>query len=154
MTFEFRSASRSDAGAISKLAIDTCEKFIFPDSSPDGRSNLENLYSQENLKSLMQAGHRFLISRLGDELVGAVAMNSEDRRIFLMFVAELFQRQGLGKMLITQLLASEIEQKIVTLNSSLFAREFYRDLGFTVCGPVKRNQGIDYQPMKLSRGVL
>jgi len=150
MAFEFRSALKTDAGAISELALALCEKFIFPGISSDGRKRLEILYSQMNLENLIETGNPFFTARFADELVGAAAMKKENRHIFLMFVAEHFQRRNLGSTLVMKLLSIQHEQPAVTLNSSLFATEFYKSLGFNPSGPVERKHGVVFLPMRFS----
>jgi len=147
MQFQFSAAETSDANTISELVLTSCEKYIFPDTSSEGRETLRNLYCQQNLRKLIRERNRFLIARHQGELAGAVAMREEDQHVFLLFVAGQFRHLGLGKKLMDQLVSTIQGEKRISLNSSLYARAFYERLGLTATGPVENKKGVAFIPM-------
>jgi N-acetylglutamate synthase-like GNAT family acetyltransferase len=147
MQFQFSAANTSDANAISDLVLTSCEKYIFPDTSSEGRKTLRDLYCLSNLSKLIRERNRFLMAHHDGELAGAVAMREEDKHVFLLFVADQFRHEGLGKKLMEHLVSTMQGEKRITLNSSLYARAFYERLGLTTTGPVENRKGLAFIPM-------
>ena len=147
MRFQFSAAKTSDANAISELVLISCEKYIFPDTSNKGCETLRNLYCQTNLSKLIGELDRFLMAHHKGELAGAIAMREQDNHVFLLFIADQFRHEGLGKKLMEQLASTIPGTKRISLNSSLYARAFYERLGLTATGPVKSKNGVAFIPM-------
>lgn len=143
-------AEASDAAAISSLAIETCERFIFQNTSEEGRETLRQLYRSSNVKQRIRANDRFVLLFIGEALVGAAAMRSDDNHVYLFFVAGHLHGQGLGRKLMDALVADLGETGYVTLNSSTYAIDFYKHLGFEATGPVSSAKGVEFLPMKLT----
>lgn len=81
-----------------------------------------------------------------EELCGVIA-TKEKSHIALFFVKEKYQRQGIGRKLynkVEQLSSSEC----LTVNSSPYAHEIYKHLGFTDVDIQQTVNGIKFYPMK------
>ena len=83
----------------------------------------------------------------GDSLIGIIATRDNGSHIALFFVDGKYHGQGFGKSLWTALLADNFSDKI-TVNSSLYAVEIYRKLGFVQVGDEHEQDGIRYVPME------
>ena len=71
--------------------------------------------------------------------------------ISLLFVDEMYHRQGIGRGLIkylTEYLLSEVGASKVTVNASPYGVEFYHKLGFTDIRSEEMKDGIIYTPME------
>ena len=67
----FSRAEASDANAISALALDTCERFLFDDMTEEGQDNLRQLYDESHIKERIEFGDRFVLAVHGTELAAA-----------------------------------------------------------------------------------
>ena len=82
------------------------------------------------------------------DVVGALAMRGE--HISLFFVDKDMQRRGIGKALF-QRVKKEMPAMAFTVNSSPFAVEIYRRLGFVPTDNEQLTNGIRYTPMVYRR---
>ena len=81
------------------------------------------------------------------ELAGMIALMGS--HITLFFVREKYQGQGMGKALFHWV--SSAAEGALTVNSSPYAVEIYRRLGFLPTGPEQLEDGIRYTPMDWNR---
>ena len=86
----------------------------------------------------------------GQTLVGMIATRNAGAHITLFFVEEAYHRQGIGRMLLE---AAKADAPVgpITVNSSPYAVEVYRRLGFVATKPEQLTDGIRYTPMVLNR---
>lgn len=111
-------------------------------------------YSQQGIKTFRAYVHdRAQMEKLNiwgayldGQLAGMLAVRGS--HISLFFVREEVQGQGIGRVLF-QRAASEMGQPI-TVNSSPYAVEIYRHLGFEATAPEQLEDGIRYTPMQLN----
>ena len=143
-------AEASDAEAISGLALETCERFLFDSTSKEGRKTLRELYSPSRVRQRIQANDCFELVFHDQELVGAAAMRRDDCHVYLFFVTGRLHGHGLGRKLMRALISSMGDTRHITLNSSMYAVEFYKRLGFEATGPVANARGVEFLPMKLT----
>ena len=140
-----RKLGADETGGALSLAIRVFERFEAPDYSAEGTRNF--------LATLRDPAFRANILCYGafeqHALVGMLATRNEGRHISLFFVEEAFQRQGIGKALFMAALA-DATGDAVTVNSSPFAVEVYRRLGFKATKPEQTTDGIRYTPMRYS----
>jgi GNAT superfamily N-acetyltransferase len=81
-----------------------------------------------------------------DQLAGVLATRGNSH-IALFFVDPCFQRQGIGRALfLTARKACNTD--VMTVNSSPYAVEIYRRLGFTPISDEQEKDGIRFTPMK------
>jgi len=79
------------------------------------------------------------------EIIGAIAA-SEDH-INLLFVAAQHHRKGIARQLV-ETMKDNYKPSYITVNSSPYAVEAYRKLGFTETDTEQQIKGIRYTPMK------
>ena len=81
-----------------------------------------------------------------NKIVGVLAMR-KPQHISLFFVDENYHKKGIGRSLF-ELMKQDYEEKEFTVNSSPYAVEVYKHLGFVPTSSEKTTNGIRYTPMK------
>ena len=82
----------------------------------------------------------------GNELVGVLVMR-KPQHIGYFFVKGAHHRKGIGKKLF-ETMRRDYVQQVFTVNSSPYAVEVYRHLGFQETAPEQTVKGLRYTPMK------
>ena len=85
-----------------------------------------------------------------EKLIGIIATRNAGSHIALFFVHGDYHRQGIGKMLFEACLKDN-ENKQITVNSSEYAVDIYKKLGFVQIDLLKDEDGIRYIPMIFNR---
>lgn len=88
-----------------------------------------------------------------NEIKGVIATRNSGNHIALFFVDGRYHKQGIGKSLFQKVLAESTDDEI-TVNSSPYAVEVYRHLGFGETDTEQTEDGIRYTPMKYQKSYL
>lgn len=84
----------------------------------------------------------------GEDLAGVAALR-DGRHLFHLFVAPVFQRQGLARQLWATVMAKmATNPEGITVNSTLYAVPVYERFGFVATGPRVEMNGIAFVPMR------
>jgi len=125
---------------------DVFMEFEAPDYSQEGIEEfLRFLEPDEIMEKLENNDLRIWVCKHSDEIVGAIAANEE--HINLLFVAAKHHRKGIARQLI-EIMKENYKPAAITVNSSPYAVEAYRKLGFKDTDTEQLIQGIRYTPMK------
>lgn len=81
-----------------------------------------------------------------DEVVGIIATRNNGSHIALFFVKGEYHKQGIGRMLFNEVIKNSKGDR-VTVNSSPYAVEIYKHLGFSKLQEEQLTDGIRYTPM-------
>ena len=100
------------------------------------------LHSEDYLKILTAYG-----AFKDDNLIGIIATRNDGSHIALFFVAGEYQRLGIGRKLWETVLENS-ESEIITVNSSLYAKNIYLKLGFKQKSDTQEKDGIRFIPME------
>ena len=131
---------------------DVFMEFEAPDYSQEGIDEfLRFLEPDEIMEKLENKDLRIWVCEDSDEIVGAIAANEE--HINLLFVAANHHRKGIARQLL-EVMKDNYQPSTITVNSSPYAVEAYRKLGFNVTDTEQEIQGIRYTPMKWDRGTV
>ena len=103
------------------------------------------LHSEEYLDMLTAYG-----AFEGDQLIGVIATRNEGSHIALFFVDGRHHQQGIGRSLFNAVL-EETDADAIMVNSSVFAVEIYKKLGFVQTDALQTEDGIQYVPMRYER---
>ena len=85
-----------------------------------------------------------------EKLIGIIATRNAGAHIALFFVHGDYHRQGIGKMLFKACLKDN-ENNQITVNSSEYALDVYKKLGFIQIDSLKCEDGIRFIPMTFNR---
>ena len=112
--------------------------------SEDGIKQFHRIISDRNWIESLEIYGAFV----GDILIGIIATGDCGKHIALFFVSPKFQRHGVGRQLFNHMKDSSGCNEY-TVNSSHYARDIYRKLGFKDTDTEQNDDGIIYTPMML-----
>lgn len=140
------------APAISTLALNAFDRFIAPEYSKEGRDAFKRYAATEAIRFRLETGEVAFGAFDGPSLVGVLEMRGTSH-ISLLFVSPSHHRRGIARALIGAAMSHGRERdptmRRVTLNSSPYAVEVYRKLGFVPEAPESEEHGIRSTPMVL-----
>ena len=122
-------------------------RFEAPEYSEEGITEFKNFLNNEEEIGKLDFYGAF---DKASDIVGVLAMRKPSH-ISLFFVKAEYHRQGIGRQLFEKILCDYQPQGIgvFTVNSSPYAVEVYRKLGFKPTGDECITNGIRYTPMKM-----
>ena len=125
------------------LIWQTFLQFEAPDYSEEGvKSFQEFIENKEIVKTL-----EFWGAYDEERLKGVIATNENRKHICCFFVKAQYQRQGIGRKL-WDFLRENSSSKTITVNSSPYAHEVYKHLGFIDTDKEQSIKGLRFYPMK------
>ena len=140
MNIQIRKLNSDEIASALKLTLEVFMEFEAPDYSQEGIEEFERfLNNQPEIDKL-----HFFGALYQDSLSGIIAMRND--HICLLFVKKEFHRKGIAKALFRHILEQTQSEKI-TVNSSPYAIEVYKRLGFTATNTEQITNGIRYTPM-------
>lgn len=141
-----RITDEQEIKAALRLALDVFMRFEAPEYPKEGIESFKtSLSSMEYLEKLKIYG-----AYEDGNLLGMIATRLLGSHIALFFVDEEFQGQGIGRLLFDEVLKDCHTEKL-TVNSSPYAAEIYRHLGFADDMPEQIADGIRYIPMTYNK---
>lgn len=126
-----------------RLARRVFDRFEAPEYSPEGVQSFADTLAQPEYRASIRCYGAFD----GAILIGMLATRNAGAHITLFFVEETYHRQGVGRKLFAAALA-DAQGSAITVNSSPYAVEIYRKLGFIATKPEQVTDGIRYTPMR------
>jgi [ribosomal protein S5]-alanine N-acetyltransferase len=128
------------------LALRVFMAFEAPDYNEEGvRTFSEFVVNKEKTDALVMYG-----AYKGEDLVGMGATRNGGRHISLLFVEPKYHGQGIGKQLLDTI-RRKCPESNITVNSSPFAVEIYKKMGFVPTDSELVKDGIRYTPMQCAR---
>ncbi len=147
-------ALAADSEEISELISGLSAKFIIGKFSSTGRAHLLSTMTPQAIKKYMQSGYRYHVAEMDGSLVGVVAVKG-NKHLYHLFVAEEYQRQGIARKLWQLAMEECLDNKSTgefTVNSSEYARDVYKRLGFVSRPGAQIKNGVVFFPMSLQAG--
>jgi len=148
--WEIRRARLEDAAAISRLAQELTRRFIARDCTEEGLRFLLGSLEPEAIGRNIATDCRYHVAESRGEIIGAVAVH-ENRHLYHLFVAEAFQRRGVGRELWQAARAASVaagNPDRFTVNAACSVCAVYERLGFTAASAPVRKNGILTVPMR------
>lgn len=148
---DIRALHKNDIVPALDLVREVFDEFEAPEYSREGILEFKNFIAYKNILRKIDADEiRFwgCYNEIG--LVGVIAVK-DFAHICLLFVKKEYQRQGIAKRLFHTILAHyKTHEGIdkITVNSSPYAVEAYRHLGFINTDSEKTIKGIRFTPME------
>lgn len=138
-----RKISKNETKDALELVLKVFMQYEAPDYSDEGVETFKRtaIYNKEYIGSITMYG-----AYDDNKILGVIATRNNGSHIALFFVDGQHHQKGIGKMLFQTVLAHSIADKI-TVNSSPYAKEVYRHLGFEDTAPEQITCGMRYVPM-------
>lgn len=126
-----------------KLSLDTFIRFGADDFNDEGLETFRSfVYSEEIMNELVIYG-----AFENHQLIGILATKHMGKHVSLLFVRPEFHRRGIGGKLFDFAIKDNPVSEM-TVNSSTYAIEFYRSVGFEPTNEKQETNGLKYTPMK------
>lgn len=126
-------------------------RFITPGFSLRGEKFLLDTMTPAAIRELMQKGYRYHVAEIEGSIVGVVAVR-DDKHLYSLFVAQEHQRQGIASKLWGVAMEACLRNGHTgefTVNSSEYAQEVYKSLGFVAQEGPRIKNGVVFYPMSL-----
>ena len=136
-----------------KLVWDVFEKYDMPDYEEMGVKTFRHFIEYDSMRDRVRGGEmQFWGCYINNYLVGVIALR-QGQHISLLFVRDKFHHLGIAAKLLRVAVAA-VENahppiRAVTVNSSPYAVEFYKKMGFKPLGEEKKADGIRFTSMRL-----
>lgn len=143
---------------VSEMVWEVFLEFEAPDYSDAGIETFKAFIAPEKLAHEIESnGYKIYCCYEGDTLAGVIALRNITH-ISLLFVRSSHHKRGIAKQLL-KLAAEEITEKYsgvneLTVNSSPYAVEIYKRLGFVPADDMQERDGLIFMPMKKSLGDI
>ncbi|MCG2768002.1 MAG: GNAT family N-acetyltransferase [Anaerolineae bacterium] len=151
-SLSYRFMRSGEESTVCTLVTRVFNEFVAPEYSDDGVEEFLKYVEPGSLLERSQQNHFVLVALLLEEIVGMIEVRDYGH-ISLLFVDKRFQRIGIGRELLRKSLEICFSHKPgllqVSVNSSPYAMEVYRRLGFRQKGPRQTVKGICFDPMVL-----
>lgn len=125
-----------------QLSWTVFRKYQSPDCSSEGTAEFKRSLNDPGFL----AGIRYYGAFDEEKLVGVLGIRVKKNHICLFFVDGTYHRRGIGTALFRRML-EDFPGRTITVNSSPFARPFYKALGFRETDSEWRVNGIRFTPM-------
>lgn len=142
---KIRKLETGERAAAMELVWRVFQRFEAPEYSLEGVQTFRAYITDPAAVSALTVYGAFA----GETVIGVLAI-LEGTHISLFFVDPAWHRKGVGKTLFRCFLEDSRAGEI-TVNSSPYAVEVYRHLGFQVTAPEQMTDGIRYTPMRYNR---
>lgn len=149
ISFERRNTlSTRKVEELTNLVIETFNEFVGVDYSEEGKNSFYEFINDGKIFTNMLLAHEFLITaKVNQEIVGIITTR-ERAHISLLFVRKDYQGRGISRDLLESLL-DLTEKETLTVNSSPYALEIYKKLGFVIQENLQEKDGIKFIPMEM-----
>lgn len=137
-----RSLSQEEKSSACDLAWKVFLKYEAPEYSQEGIDEFKSfLHNMDSISKMPFYG-----AYEGNKLIGVLAIR-KPQHISLFFVDDEYHRKGIGRKLFERM-KQDYEKQEFTVNSSPYAVEVYKHLGFAPTDTEQLTNGIRYTPMK------
>jgi ribosomal protein S18 acetylase RimI-like enzyme len=150
-----RALTQDDIPAVAALLESLAREHILHEFSAKAKEAFLSKNNASNLRQLVAKGFRYHVATVGGRIVGFVGTR-DNIHLYHLFVANEFQRQGLGRRLWNTARAECMacgNHGAFTVNSSNNAIAAYERLGFVRSGPAVDMGGVLYNPMSTQNGA-
>lgn len=142
--------STKELEELTNLVTETFDEFVGKDYSEQGKDSFYKFINNGDIFTNMLLAHEFLITAKYNEQIVGVITTRDRAHISLLFVHKDYHKRGISRNLVDSLL--NLSQKdVITVNSSPYALEIYKKLGFVVQEEMQEKDGIKFVPMKMQR---
>lgn len=141
----YRELDKTEYPSALELALKVFMEYEAPDYSEDGTETFRKLMSDDDYIADIRCCGAFDTET--NDLTGMIATRSEGTHITLFFVDGRCHRRGIGRELMRLAVRHNTTGRL-TVNSSPYAVEIYKKLGFFPTGPEEVSDGIRFTHME------
>ena len=141
----------ADIPAVAALLESLAQEHIIQEFESDAKALFLENNNEKRIRQFVADGFRYHVAEVDDRLIGFVGVR-DNSHLYHLFVANDFQRQGLGRHLWDVARAectAAGNPGRFTVNSSNNAVPIYERLGFARTAPMQNKDGVLYNPMVL-----
>ncbi len=150
LSMNIRDLEISDVEEVIALVWSVFDEFEAPDYSEEGLAEFRRSINVVTITERMENGELVMKGCFDqDILTGIIAVRNRNH-ISLLFVHKDFHRRGIARRLFESVVEDcrrDHKMDRITVNSSPYAVEVYRHLGFREMGPEQVVNGIRFTPM-------
>ncbi len=137
--------------AVNSLISRVFDKYIGKGYPQEGQDNFKHFISPDNIRERFKNGTDFiLLAKDNSEIIGVISIRNNDH-ISTLFVDERYHKRGIASELLKRSLelihVKEKGIEKITVNSSPYAVEIYKKMGFKATDSQKLKDGIIFVPM-------
>ncbi|MFZ3103051.1 MAG: GNAT family N-acetyltransferase [Desulfitobacteriaceae bacterium] len=146
---QFREAQPQDVQAITELVLGVFDKYVGYGYSLDGQSVFRMYCLPNAMSTRLTEGTSFcLVAILVQKIIGMIEVRNGNH-IALLFVDDRYHKNGIAKNLVT-LAIEKVKVTDIYVNSSPYAIDIYKRMGFEQLEEEQERDGIRFIPMKKS----
>jgi ribosomal protein S18 acetylase RimI-like enzyme len=141
--------AQDEIPAVAALLESLAHEHILHEFTREAKELFLSKNNANSIRELVQKGLRYHVAIVTNRIVGFVGTR-DNTHLYHLFVANEFQRKGLGRTLWNTARANCMaagNQGAFTVNSSNNAIAIYERLGFVRSGPMQDMGGVLYNPM-------
>lgn len=139
-----REMNKNEIDIVRKLVLDTFIEFEAPDYSEEGIQSFKDfIFDDEKFLNL-----KINVIEIEDKIVSMIAIRNRTH-IALLFTNRDFHKKGLARKLFNDFKSSLKDGDKITVNSSPYAVEVYKKLGFEIVEPEQTVDGIRFTKMMM-----
>lgn len=150
--YEFRKLNKGEFCEASDLIWNVFNEFEAPEYSNEGIDAFKEFIKPERLYENSEKGVMYFYACFYQQKLIGIIASRESCHISLLFVKKEYHLKGIARELFNKLKTNIIKNnpniKCITVNSSPFAVQIYKKLGFTQSGEEKIEDGLRFTPMK------
>lgn len=149
MNATIRPMETADVESIAELLALLANEFILHEFPDDAKAAFLRKNNARRIQAFVERGYRYHVAELDGRLIGFVGVR-DNKHLYHLFVANDFQRQGVGTALWNVARAECIvtgNPGEFTVNASNNAVAMYERLGFVRVAPTQNNDGVAFNPM-------
>ncbi|MBP3463566.1 MAG: GNAT family N-acetyltransferase [Clostridia bacterium] len=154
MEYECREMNLNELEETMELVKKVFDEFEAPEYSDEGIKNFYKFANVENIKKLLKENLKIVIVKDYSKIIGMLAIR-DNSHIGMLFVDKAYHRKGIAKYLIRYAKGLYgMNNTDITVNSSPYAVEIYKRMGFEILSNEKETDGIRFIPMVLKKYKL
>ena len=160
MNITYRKITKSELPLVVELVLRVFDEFEAPEYPSEGVQTFHNIMADEPFLNQIciygafdESAESASTAKSADttaKLAGIIATRNNGNHITLFFVDKNYHRKGIGRNLF-ELVKADNTTGTITVNSSPYAVEVYKHLGFTPTGPEELKDGIRSTPMEYKK---
>ena len=150
-TYPIRRLSLSDMGAALELVWQVFAEFDAPDFTDEGIEEFKASIAPAYFLPRVKRGEYRLWGAYDNDFLAGVIATRAPMHISLLFVDRQYHRRGLARALLQAALedaATRTAPRAITVNSSPYAVEIYRHMGFVPTEMEQTRNGLRFTPMQ------